>query len=108
MKRLIPILLAALAALSCNPTPQAINSNPDFITIDGPNLIAPDGSKFFIRGTNLGNWLNPEGYMFGFQRTNSVGAGAYDSPPVRRNIVAVTGRRGRRPLRFLMYTPSGN
>ena len=74
MKRLIPILLAALAALSCNPTPQAINSNPDFITIDGPNLIAPDGSKFFIRGTNLGNWLNPEGYMFGFQRTNSAGA----------------------------------
>lgn len=42
-----------------------------FVRISGPDLIAPDGSKLFIRGTNLGNWLNPEGYMFGFSRTNS-------------------------------------
>ena len=41
-----------------------------FIHVEGQNLIQPDGSKFFIRGTNLGNWLNPEGYMFGFQKTN--------------------------------------
>ena len=25
-----------------------------------------------VKGTNLGNWLNPEGYMFGFQKTNSA------------------------------------
>lgn len=74
MKRLLLILAVALVAVACNPKESPINSNPDFITIDGPNLIAPDGSKFFIRGTNLGNWLNPEGYMFGFQRTNSAGA----------------------------------
>ncbi len=43
-----------------------------FIAIKGPDLIAPDGSTFFIRGTNLGNWLNPEGYMFRFRRTNSA------------------------------------
>lgn len=42
-----------------------------FVEIKGPDLIKPDGSKLYIRGTNLGNWLNPEGYMFGFQRTNS-------------------------------------
>ena len=30
----------------------------------------PDGGKLYIRGTNLGNWLNPEGYMFGFGDTN--------------------------------------
>lgn len=42
-----------------------------FIRIDGPNLIAPAGGKFFIKGTNLGNWLNPEGYMFLFKRTNA-------------------------------------
>ena len=29
----------------------------------------------------------------------NVGAGAYDSPPVRRNVVIITGHRGRRPLR---------
>jgi endoglucanase len=42
-----------------------------FMTISGPDLIAPSGEKFFIQGINLGNWLNPEGYMFRFQRTNS-------------------------------------
>ena len=48
------------------------NSHSGFITISGPNLVAPDGGKFFIRGINLGNWLNPEGYMFGFKRTSSA------------------------------------
>lgn len=46
------------------------NTEKNFIRIEGQNLIAPEGQKFFIRGTNLGNWLNPEGYMFGFQRTS--------------------------------------
>ena len=36
------------------------------------NLRNPDGSRLFIKGTNLGNWLNPEGYMFGFHNTNSA------------------------------------
>lgn len=42
-----------------------------FVGIQGPNLIKPNGDKLFIKGTNLGNWLNPEGYMFGFSKTNS-------------------------------------
>ena len=42
-----------------------------FIRIDGQNLIAPQGEKFFIKGTNLGNWLNPEGYMFLFKKTSA-------------------------------------
>jgi hypothetical protein len=44
-----------------------------FIHVDGPNMIAPNGEKFLIRGTNLGNWLNPEGYMFKFRNINSAG-----------------------------------
>ena len=43
-----------------------------FIQIKDKDLIAPDGKRFFIKGTNLGNWLNPEGYMFGFGKTNSA------------------------------------
>jgi len=43
-----------------------------FVTVRGRNLIRPDGSRLFIQGTNLGNWLNPEGYMFGLSRTNSA------------------------------------
>ena len=41
-----------------------------FITTQGTDLIQPNGEKLFIKGTNLGNWLNPEGYMFGFSKTN--------------------------------------
>ncbi|MDR1556994.1 MAG: glycoside hydrolase family 5 protein [Tannerellaceae bacterium] len=44
-----------------------------FVRVNGPDLITPDGQKLLIRGTNLGNWLNPEGYMFRFGRTNSAG-----------------------------------
>lgn len=49
----------------------AAPATPGFVTVSGTDLLRPDGSKLFIRGTNLGNWLNPEGYMFGFGRTNS-------------------------------------
>ena len=43
-----------------------------FVTIQGHDLVKPNGEKLLIQGTNLGNWLNPEGYMFGFGRTNSA------------------------------------
>ena len=43
-----------------------------FVTVQGHDLIQPNGEKLYIQGTNLGNWLNPEGYMFGFGRTNSA------------------------------------
>lgn len=42
-----------------------------FISVRGRVVIYPDGSPFLMRGTNLGNWLVPEGYMFGFKSTNS-------------------------------------
>ena len=42
-----------------------------FVHVNGTNLIRPNGEKLYIQGTNLGNWLNPEGYMFGFTKTNS-------------------------------------
>lgn len=47
------------------------NGNQGFVTVNGPDLVKPNGEKLFIIGTNLGNWLNPEGYMFGFSRTNA-------------------------------------
>lgn len=64
-------LFAALMMCCCSQKDQV--SPDDFIRIDGTDLVAPDGSRFFIKGTNLGNWLNPEGYMFGFRKTNSAG-----------------------------------
>lgn len=42
----------------------------NFVTIKGENLMDANGKKLYIMGTNLGNWLNPEGYMFDFKKTN--------------------------------------
>lgn len=47
------------------------NQKNKFIYINGKNLYKPDGEPFFIQGTNLGNWLNPEGYMFQLQKRAS-------------------------------------
>lgn len=35
-----------------------------FVHTEGSNLVTPDGQQLLLRGTNLGNWLVPEGYMF--------------------------------------------
>ena len=42
-----------------------------FITTKGKDIIGVDGKPFLMKGTNLGNWLVPEGYMFKFSNTNS-------------------------------------
>ena len=46
-------------------------SSKQFIRADGQNLKTPDGKPFLIQGINLGNWLNPEGYMFLFSNASS-------------------------------------
>ncbi|MFB9841963.1 glycoside hydrolase family 5 protein [Mucilaginibacter ginsenosidivorans] len=51
--------------------PFCIKAQPGFITVKGKDVIGPDGKPFIMRGTNLGNWLIPEGYMFKFDKTNS-------------------------------------
>jgi endoglucanase len=43
-----------------------------FINVKGKEIIGPDGKQFLITGTNLGNWLVPEGYMFKFKSVNSA------------------------------------
>ncbi len=74
----ISIFCTLLLLASCQPTGEKTTVQPDlprdrFIRVQGPDLITPDGEKFLIRGTNLGNWLNPEGYMFQFRKVNSPG-----------------------------------
>lgn len=46
-------------------------AQPGFITVKGKDVIGLDGKPFIMRGTNLGNWLIPEGYMFKFDKVNS-------------------------------------
>lgn len=42
-----------------------------FIYTEGKEVKLPNGKSFVMRGTNLGNWLVPEGYMFKFKDVNS-------------------------------------
>jgi len=74
MKKILGIIGIALALFSSCQQAESRKELPAdaFIRIDGPNLITPEGEKLFIKGTNLGNWLNPEGYMFGFNKANSA------------------------------------
>lgn len=67
------LIFLLIGITGCQQEKQEETTTPPeaFIRISGTDLIGPDSKKFFIQGTNLGNWLNPEGYMFGFSRTNS-------------------------------------
>jgi len=42
-----------------------------FFTTKGKEILDPNGRSFQIKGTNLGNWLVPEGYMFAFDNASS-------------------------------------
>ena len=65
MKRHLTILVVLFLVL-------ALPAKNRFVKVDGPNLVKPNGERLLIQGTNLGNWLNPEGYMFGLRKTNSA------------------------------------
>lgn len=67
---LLEVLLGCFILFGC--TKSSKSNDEGFVTISGIDLIKPDGTKLFIKGTNLSNWLNPEGYMFGFVETNSA------------------------------------
>ncbi|HEV2213963.1 MAG TPA: glycoside hydrolase family 5 protein [Terracidiphilus sp.] len=56
-KAFIAFLLLAAATLGL--------AQSRFVHTRGKILVAPDGKPLLLRGTNLGNWMEPEGYMFG-------------------------------------------
>lgn len=70
MKKLLYLILP-LVLLSCSPKEATKTDGSKFIRVEGPDLIKSNGEKLLIQGTNLGNWLNPEGYMFHFQDVSS-------------------------------------
>ncbi len=65
----IHISLIFLLLLTISIISKAQSGN--FISVSGKEIIGPDKKPFLIRGTNLGNWLVPEGYMFKFKSVNS-------------------------------------
>ena len=42
-----------------------------FIKTNGTKLVDDKGNEIILKGTNLGNWLVPEGYMFKMEQVNS-------------------------------------
>ncbi|MDE3144560.1 MAG: cellulase family glycosylhydrolase [Bacteroidota bacterium] len=65
--KLKQILSIAFLGLTISLTAQT----KKFISVKGKEIIGVDGKPFLMRGTNLGNWLVPEGYMFKFKYANS-------------------------------------
>jgi len=58
---LIPILIFATSAC-------VLSAQSRFVHASGKFLVDGKGQKLILRGTNLGNWLVQEGYMFRFEK----------------------------------------
>lgn len=50
---------------------KAKHQTQSFIQASGSYLTLPNKDTFQLKGTNIGNWLVPEGYMFKFKTVNS-------------------------------------
>ena len=71
----IKLVVLCLLIVSCerttkNTTVEDLNST-GFIKTSGKQLIDGQGNSIILKGTNIGNWLVPEGYMFKMSQVNS-------------------------------------
>lgn len=69
MKRILLTICIITMLCSCTNTRKDVATSSRFVSIKGCDLVDPNGKKIFIQGINLGNWLNPEGYMFLFDNS---------------------------------------
>lgn len=65
------LFFLCLSFLFLNFAAQKTSKKTKFMYVSGHNFYTPQHEKFLIQGTNVGNWLNPEGYMFFFEGTSS-------------------------------------
>jgi len=73
---IVSIIILALIITSCsdkieNQKEITTLKSVSFIKTKGSNLINSKGERIILKGTNLGNWLVPEGYMFKMEQVNS-------------------------------------
>lgn len=62
------LLLQIVLVLTLVATPFAVIAQTGYVHTDGPRLVDGNGQTLMLRGTNLGNWLVQEGYMFHFDK----------------------------------------
>lgn len=69
------ILLSALiifnSFLAFSQTKNKFSDKTPVLKTNGKQILDPSGKPIILKGTNLGNWLVPEGYMFKFEQVNS-------------------------------------
>lgn len=72
-KNKLKTILILLLVISFNFSTENLNANGTkmFFTVQGKEILDPDGKPILLKGINLGNWLVPEGYMFHFKKINS-------------------------------------
>ncbi|MCX6150051.1 MAG: cellulase family glycosylhydrolase [Ignavibacteriales bacterium] len=68
MSKLTMVLFLVVLFFSSS-LPQS--NSTQFVSVNGKEIISPDGKPLLLKGINLGNWLVPEGYMFKFEKTSS-------------------------------------
>ena len=71
----LKLIIFCLLIVSCEKSTKSnltenLNS-VGFIKTDGSQLIDDQGNSIILKGTNIGNWLVPEGYMFKMSQVNS-------------------------------------
>jgi hypothetical protein len=59
-------IVLAFAIVLTLATGAGLAAPSDFIHAEGKRLVDGHGATFAVKGINLGNWLFPEAYMFGF------------------------------------------
>jgi hypothetical protein len=62
----IPKRLIAWLSIFLSLSPVLI-AQRGFVHTKGSDLVDAEGQPLMLRGTNVGNWLEPEGYMFHFE-----------------------------------------
>lgn len=58
------VLLLPVAGIAQKKATSAFNNNTKVPHTKGTEILTPNGTPIMLKGTNLGNWLVPEGYMF--------------------------------------------
>ncbi|MDD3721191.1 MAG: cellulase family glycosylhydrolase [Lutibacter sp.] len=78
MKKYLNILIAIALISTVSSCKVAENNSKkitantlSFIKTKGTQLVDANGNSLILKGTNLGNWLVPEGYMFKMNQVNS-------------------------------------
>lgn len=67
MKKTLLSILSFILLLACscaNSNSKTTDSSMPLLHVSGEYVLTEAGDTFYIQGVNLGNWLNPEGYMF--------------------------------------------